>query len=166
MSDLLQRLWEILLEFLPLRIVRDWESGVRLAGGRVVEPTLTSENGLWGTGVHWFWPFYGEILTAASVDDVLETDTQTVGGITFTLGVRYRIRDLSLLYRTVRDQDDSLADAVRGAAADCVRAGVPLDGPEVLKAARKAVWGWGLELKDIRPITHTEAQTLRILTDA
>lgn len=48
-------------------MISDWEQGVRCVLGNARD-LLTSENGLFGTGLHLFWPIIGEVLVASLED--------------------------------------------------------------------------------------------------
>ncbi|MEE8385635.1 MAG: SPFH domain-containing protein [Dehalococcoidia bacterium] len=167
MSDLVQRVVDFLLEFLPCRIVNEWEQGVRLYLGRMGDEPL--QPGLW-----WFVPFLGEIVLQPVVDEVVETDLQTVtmtdgNVLTFSLAIRYRVKDCVALYRAVREHDDSILDAIRSAAGQVASSAHDLEHARKTLAtltatqARKNMRGWGVEIKAVATINLTTSPVLRLL---
>lgn len=167
-GDFLKEAVAWLYEFWPLRIVTDWEQGVRVRAGRATA-LLTSENGLFGSGLHVFWPGFGEIY----VDDVnirtIETEPQTVQGVTFSLGIKFRTKDLRAQYLKIHDPDDTVADEARSAAGlAALEHGLTLEtaaefGPRVLEQIKKETRGWGQDVLAVRLINVTEAPALRLL---
>lgn len=174
-GDFLERAAEWVYEWWPVRIVNDWEQGVRMRGGRARD-LLTSTNGLRGSGVHLFWPRLGEIIVQPTNLEVLETDLQSVEdaeGVvwTFSLGVKFRVRDLKALLLKVHDHQQTIVEELRSAGG---RACAHLDteevpsglGDETLSRVRRATHGWGLEVRAVRPINMCRAQALRLIQDS
>lgn len=176
MSDFLQKFLDLLLEFIPVRIIHEWEQGVKTYRGKITSPVLTAKNGYEGTGIHFFVPLVGGIISRESVGEVMETSYQTVvlgdsTVITFSFGAKYRIRDLTMAYRIIQDLDSSVADAIRSAAGGvAVELESLLEAREVLEAtslskARAFMRGWGVDLQELSLITFTTTPTLRLISD-
>ena len=159
----------------PLRIVKDWEQGVRLRHGNATA-LLTSTNGLFGTGLHVFWPLLGEVLTQETNIETPETELQTHTSrdgkpVTFSLAVRYRVRDLRLLWLKIHDQEATIQEEVRSAAGSVIVeldfAEMPSKFPDaVARTAQKNMHGWGMDIISVALINYTDAQAVRLITEA
>jgi regulator of protease activity HflC (stomatin/prohibitin superfamily) len=158
----------------PLRIVNDWEQGVRLRHGNATA-LLTSTNGLFGTGVHVFWPLLGEIITQQTNIETPETGLQTHTtrdgvSVTFSLAARYKVRDLRLLWLKIHDQDATIEEEIRSAAGSVV---VTMDFAEmpgafpaaVTEAAKRQMRGWGMDIASVSLINYTDAQAIRLIME-
>lgn len=176
-SDFLSKAVEWLYAFWPLRIVRQWERGIRLYAGEVTD-TLDSKNGFaWFPGLHAFWPKIGEIIVHECNWEVVETRPQTVisadgRAITAQFAVTYRIVDLKAYYVSIQNQDMTVIAAVKASAGAIIpevhwNAMNAIDGlaPAMLAAVKARVRGWGLEVKDVVPTTLVHSRVLRLLTD-
>jgi regulator of protease activity HflC (stomatin/prohibitin superfamily) len=171
-SDIFSWLRERLYDLWPVRIIRDWEQGVRLRAGNV-QALLTAHNGIGGTGVHLFWPLLGEIFWQHTSIRAAETSLQRLTtkdgvdvSVAFTL--TYQIKDLGALFTKVHDFADSILDRVRGAAGLVVPELLASElsarlQPEMDAAVRKRVRGWGLDLIDLVPTQTSRAPALHLL---
>lgn len=157
----------------PIRIIQDWEQGLRVRAGRV-QALLTSRNGLFGTGIHLFWPLLGEIYKDETNIRLALTDLQTCTTAdgrpaSFSFGVRYRVRDLSVCWQQVQTYEGAILDAVMCAAGQVAPTITWADraafGAAVEAAARKAIRGWGLEITSFAVVNLTDARPLRLLMD-
>lgn len=174
-GDFLTQAVEWVYEWWPIRIVSDWEQGVRMRAGNATA-LLTASNGLWGTGVHFFWPRLGEIIIQDTNLEVLETDLQSVEdaeGVvwTFSLGVMFKVRDLKALVLKVHDHQQSIVETLRSTGGRACAYLATEDvaehlGEETLRRVRRATHGWGLEVRAVRPINMCRAQALRLIQDA
>lgn len=166
-GELLARFAEFWYEFWPLRIVNDWEQGIRLYKGRTTR--------LLRPGLHWFIPLLGEIVIRDTTTEVLETDLQTVttnDGIeaTFSLAVKLRITNLRLNYTKIHSTIGTVHNEVEGRAAWAC--GV-LDysdlqhclGSDTHILAREQLRKWGIDLIEVSTTTLTRATGLRILQE-
>jgi regulator of protease activity HflC (stomatin/prohibitin superfamily) len=159
----------------PVRVILDWEQGVRVRHGNATA-LLTSTNGLFKTGLHVFWPVLGDIIKQTTNIETPETERQdliTADGelISFSLAVRYKVHDLRAHYLKIHDQDATVLEEVRSAAADVVRQlalaevrGVEF-GEKVLEQVKKQTWGWGLTFISVSPVNMTTAPQLRLITE-
>lgn len=164
-GDLLAKVFEFIWDFWPLRIVHEWEQGIRLRSGRITA-TL-------GAGIHMFWPVVGEIITADCVTDVNSTDTQTCAtgddeNVSFSLALKYRIVDLAAMYRSIQDPEDTIATEVCAAAAGIV-ATEEYDllattlGDLVWADINERLLKWGIELESCDVYTFTQCRTFRLI---
>lgn len=156
--------------FWPFRIIQEWEQGVRLRSGNVTY-LCTSKNGIRGTGIHAYWPVIGEIISEDCNTRVVETPWQTVGGTSWTLAARYKIRDLGKLYVEIQDHEDTIVNVIASAAAEL--AGM-LDGAdhtetefthEVKRLAANRLTKWGVTLLEVSLYNRVEANALRLLQE-
>ena len=176
LGDFLLKAAEWIWDFWPLRIVNDWEQGVRLLGGHATK-LLTSTNARRPfSGIHAFIPGFGEILVEEANVETPETELQdflSADGTAWcaAFAVTFRIKDLRALYLKVHDHQETIISEAKAAIA---AAGRTLTDDEMgekletvaLEEAKKQTWGWGLELMRIRPTTLTKVQALRIVGDA
>jgi regulator of protease activity HflC (stomatin/prohibitin superfamily) len=174
-GELLSVLGERLYGLWPLRVVTDWEQGVRVFSGRATR-LLTSTNGFFGSGIHWFCPLLGSIVVEDVATRVVETDLQTVvtadgRQATSSLGVRFRIKDLRAVYLKVHDYEDTVLEQTRSSSGRIV-ASLPFAelrerlGPEVKAEVKARMRGWGIEIEEVSPVNLIAAQTLRLLQDS
>ena len=184
-GELLFKLLEYIYTFWPFRVVQVWESGLRIRLGNPIQE-LSSKNGLFGSGLHFFWPWFEYIETRDSNWEVLETErqTHTVSGqtITFSLSVRYRIVSMLALYTKIHDPDGTIMNELQSLAGSAVDSLNTYEDPEdfvlvdearenlselVEEAARKSLGEWGILIEEdgVALISCSEAETYRILTD-
>jgi len=174
LGEFLQAVLEWFYELWPFRIVREWEQGVRLRNGNVTK-LLTSTNGFRGSGVHTFWPMIGEILSEEVNVRVIETSWQTLVSfddrpVSFSLAARYKIRDLSKLYISIHDQEETIQNQLSAAAALvlCTLEVKDLDeqfAAAVEQEARKKLSSWGVTLLEVNLYNRVEANALRLLSE-
>ena len=165
---------EWIYKFWPLRIVSAWEQGVKLRAGNPTD-LLTSTNGWHGSGLHFYWPVLGEIITADTASRVVETGWQSLvtkdgEGVSFSLAARYRIRDLVKLYTTIQDPDETIQNQLSAAASEALST-LNLDEIDaqlaamVKKEARKQLTQWGVTLLEVSLFNRIEAQAIRLLSE-
>lgn len=174
-GEFLKEALEWLYRFWPFRIVKDWEQGVRVRHGNATA-LLTSSNGIFKTGMHVFWPGIGEIMVEETNTVTMETDLQTCTtkdgkAFTFSLGVKFQVKDLRAYYLKMHDADSTISEESRSAGARACRDLNLEDCPDKLgdltkDRAKRRMRGWGLELIDIALINNTEAPALRLIMDA
>ena len=173
-GEFLRQLFEWLYRFWPARIVRDWEQGVRCRLGNATA-LLTSRNGVFGTGLHFFWPVLGEIAVYETNIEVTETALQThttLDGqtITFSLGVKYQIFDLKRMYLSIHDPIETLHNEICAAAGHCVLSTRESELADrlcerVTQRVKGQLEGWGIELVALSLINLTQARPLRLIMD-
>jgi len=174
LGELLKQVIDWLYAFWPLRVVHDWEQGVRCLFGNARD-RLTSTNGLFGTGVHVFWPAFGEIILYETNIEVMETELQThttMDGVpvTFSLGLKYRIANLKRLYLNIHDARDTLSNEISSVAGWCI---VRMDYlavreslcDQVLHEIKEQMGDWGIEVISLSPTNLSEAKPLRLITN-
>jgi regulator of protease activity HflC (stomatin/prohibitin superfamily) len=176
LGELLREAVERLYALWPVRIISDWEQGIRMRHGNAKGPTLTSTNGLWDTGLHFYWPVIGEIISDHVTLRATETEAQTIVSrdgqtVTISFTVAFRIRDLKALYGKVYDDESTVLDRVR-AAAGLVGPTLAWDEmPEqlhgaVADAAKKGMHGWGVDLVEVATTNLVCAPAVRLIGSA
>lgn len=160
---------------IPLRIVRDWEQGVRMRAGNITA-LLTPHNGLRGTGLHLFLPLLGEVAIVSVALRVGETTLQTIvtrdaKEATVSLGIRWQISDLSALFARIHDPEETVLDLVRGAAGALIPTLAWEELPGKLPGAllsdiRRRTAGWGVKVHEVYLCNLAAPQALRILSES
>jgi len=173
-GEFLKQVFEWLYRFWPVRIIHDWEQGVRCRFGNATS-TLTSENGIGGTGLHWFWPLIGEINLYETNIEVSETELQTHTtsdgvAVTLSLGVKYRIFDLKLMYQNIHDPIETLGNELCSAVGKCVVAmefSALSTGlcDQVMQEVKEEMDEWGVEVVSLSLINLSSARPIRLIVD-
>lgn len=171
-GELLSQVMDWIYAFWPFRLVRDWEQGVRCLLGNATD-RLTSENGLFGTGLHWFWPGVGEIIVCETNIEVVETGLQTIlsiedSPVTFSLGLKYRIGNLKRMYEQIHDPADTLCNEVASTAGYVVSHMEVESIPDrlcdaVLLETKEQLGEWGIDIVSLRLMNFSEAQPIRLI---
>lgn len=176
LGEFFREILEHLYGLWPIRIVLDWEQGVRIRHGNA-KKLLTSTNGLFKTGIHFFWPVLGDMIKQETNIETPETgrqDLTTADGklVSFSLAVRYKVHDLRAFYLKLHDQDSTVLEEARSAAAEVTRQlslaevqGAEFGG-KVLEQLKKQTRGWGLDFISVSPVNMTTAPQLRLITEA
>jgi regulator of protease activity HflC (stomatin/prohibitin superfamily) len=173
LGEFFQQVIEWLYELWPIRIVREWEQGVRLRAGNVTR-LLTSTNGWFGTGIHAFLPLVGEIQSEETNQRVIETSWQTLTtldgvSVSFSIAARYQIRDLAKLYVSVHDPEETIQNQLSAAAEvldSIVAENVAAEfAPAIHDEAKKRLTEWGVKLLQVSLFNRVEATSLRLLAD-
>ena len=173
-GEFLGQVFEWLYRFWPCRIVSDWEQGVRCRLGRATA-LLTSTNGLFGTGLHFFWPLAGEIHTTETNIEVEETALQTHTTsdsvpVSFALGVQYRIRDMRQMYLHIHDPAETIENAICATAGTCVTSTKHAELPSllcgrVMEETHDLLGEWGIEVLSVSLMNFSRVRPVRLLTD-
>lgn len=173
LGELLREAIERLYALWPVRIISDWEQGIRMRHGNAVGNTLTSSNGWFGTGIHAYWPIIGEILSEAVTLRATETVPQTVVSkdgkpITMSFTVTFRIRDLKAMYSKIYEDETTVLDRVRAAAGQVAPTLDWAAMPDqlhraVADAAKKSMHGWGVDLVDVSTTNLVCAPAVRLV---
>jgi regulator of protease activity HflC (stomatin/prohibitin superfamily) len=172
-GEFLKQVFEWLYQFWPVRIVHDWEQGVRCRLGNATSK-LTSSNGIGGTGLHVFWPLVGEISLYETNIEVSETELQTHttaddAAVTISLGVKYRIFDLKRMYQNIHDPIETLDNEICSAAGQCI---VAMQFAQlstglcdrILQEVKEQMGEWGIEIVSLSLINLTKARPVRLIT--
>lgn len=171
-GDFLATFAEYLWELFPARLVCDWQQGILVQGGRITR-SLTSGNGLRGTGWHFFVPVLQEIVVAETNIEVLHTPVQTQTTkdgrvVTFNFAVQFKIKSLRKLWVTLHDHQQEVLTSVCASAGGLVRAcdfDEAMAGlPELVSVdLRDRFAKWGLELQSLELISFAACRALRLI---
>jgi regulator of protease activity HflC (stomatin/prohibitin superfamily) len=172
-GEFLKQVFEWLYQFWPIRIIHDWEQGVRCRLGNATSK-LTSTNGVGGTGLHAFWPLVGEINVYETNIEVSETELQThttADGVqvTISVGVKYHIFDLKRMYQNIHDPVETLENEICCAVGDCVvdiNFGALSSSlcDHVAQQLKEQMGEWGIEIVSLSLINLSNAQPIRLIT--
>lgn len=153
-------------DFLPFKIVDQWEKGVYLEFGkfkRVVEP-----------GLNWKIPFFGQILTTPVITQTVNLKSQTVTSldeksVVLSSIVRYHIHDVEKFLLGVMHANDVLVDTTQGIIRDIVEGTDWVDlyelGEIVRPEVNEQVSKWGITVQQVSFPDLGQIQTLRIIND-
>lgn len=154
-------------DFLPFKIVDQWEMGVHLRFGKftkVVEP-----------GLNWKVPFFDQILTTPVITQTVNLTPQTVTSedeksVVLSSIVRYHIHDVRKFLLGVMHANDVLVDTTQGIIRDMVEGCKWVDlydlsnvvTPEVNEQVQK----WGITVEQVSFPDLGQIQTYRIISDS
>jgi regulator of protease activity HflC (stomatin/prohibitin superfamily) len=154
-------------DFLPFKIVDQWEMGVHLRVGKftkVVEP-----------GLNWKIPFFDQIITTPVITQTVNLSSQTVTSedeksVVLTSIVRYHIHDVRKFLLGVMHANDALVDTTQGIIRDIVEGCKWSDlydlssvvTPEINEHVEK----WGITVEQVSFPDLGEIQTFRIMSDS
>jgi regulator of protease activity HflC (stomatin/prohibitin superfamily) len=173
-GELLKQVLDWIYTFWPARLVHDWEQGVRCLFGRATT-RLTSSNGVFGTGLHFFWPVVGRIITDETNIEVVETDLQTLTTrdgvpVTFSLGLKYRISNLVRMYKSIHDARETLYNEITAVAGSLVPQ-LEYEAVRdelcklVIHETKEQMGEWGIEIISLNLINLCEAQPIRLIAN-
>jgi regulator of protease activity HflC (stomatin/prohibitin superfamily) len=173
-GELVKQLLDWIYAFWPMRTIHDWEQGVRCLFGNA-RHRLTSTSGLRGTGLHFFWPWIGEIHVCDTNIEVVETDLQTQTSldgqpVTFSMGLKYRIVNLKRMYQSIHDARETLYNEICSVAGWCAGQmeyeAIRHDLCEhVVRETKEQMGEWGIEVISLHLINMSAAQPLRLITN-
>lgn len=174
LGELFKQVIDWIYAFWPLRTIHDWEQGVRCVFGNA-RSRLTSSNGIFGTGLHAFWPLAGEIVVCETNIEVIETELQTQTSlddapVTFSMGVKYRINNLVHMYQNIHDARDTLHNEICSAAGWCASQmdydAIRYDlADHVIQETKEQMGEWGIEIVSLQLITLSRAKPIRLITN-
>jgi hypothetical protein len=165
LSDLLQKVFDFILQAWPVGVIQPWENGLRVRMGRV--------HGLLLPGPYLVIPYIDEVYTKEVNAELFTTAMQTVDGVSFQFVGEFRIVDLAKFYRKLSDDPiTSAVIAVRAAGGRAMAEGA-WKGEGATEAMLKRVRllasykcrGYGLRIKWLEFDTVTDSPVLRVMTD-
>ena len=153
-------------DFLPFKIVDQWERGVHLSFGKfskVVEP-----------GLNWKIPFFDQILTTPVITQTVNLKSQTVTSldeksVVLSSIVRYHIDDVQKFLLGVMHANDVLVDTTQGIIRDVVEETNWEDlydlGNVVRPEVNEQVEKWAIIVQQVSFPDLGQIQTIRIISD-
>lgn len=154
-------------DFLPIKIVDQWEAGVHLRYGKfknVVSP-----------GLIWKLPFFDQVITTPVITQTVNLSPQTLTtldekSIVLTSIVRYHIFDVKRFLLGVMQANDVLIDTTQGIIRDFVEKTKwehLIDLSEfVTPEVNEQVENWGIKIELISFPDLGEIRTYRLMTDS
>lgn len=154
-------------DFLPFKIVDQWEKGVHLRFGKfikVVEP-----------GLVWKIPFFEQVLTTPVITQTVNLKSQTVTSldeksVVLSSIVRYHIHDVEKFLLGVMHANDVLVDTTQGIIRDVVEETNWEDlydlGNVVKPEVNDQVQKWGITVQQVSFPDLGEIKTYRIISDS
>ncbi len=174
-GELIAHFAQYIYGFWPIRVVNSWEQGVLVRAGQV-RKLLTSDNGIRGTGLHFFCPGLSEVWKQeANIETILtpsQTHTTEDGvSVCFNLAVRYLVVDLSKVYTSIHDIGATLVAELASSAGALVGESTYEEaraqlGDDVWRDLSERFEGWGIELQAIELANFARARALRVITGA
>lgn len=172
LAELLTTIGDHIASVWPVRIIPHWKQGAKTFCGVVDSRTCTHENGLWGTGLHLFWPILGSIEAQDSNVEGVTTGEQTLTtadgeSVVVQAVARYQIADMAKLWQEIHDHERTIRDAMEGILGEIVPTvdwqGGRLFGEEVVEACEPelvqllSVWGVNLDSFNLRTCVKVTA---------
>lgn len=154
-------------DFIPFKIVDQWEKGVHLRFGKfmkVVNP-----------GLNWKIPFFDQILTTPVITQTVNLKSQTVTSldeksVVLSSIVRYHIHDVEKFLLGVMHANDVLVDTTQGIIRDIVEGTNWEDlfdlGNIVRPEVNEQVEKWGITVQQVSFPDLGEIKTYRIINDS
>lgn len=154
-------------DFLPFKIVNQWERGVHLRFGKFLRVV--------GPGIRRKVPFFDNIITTPVITQTVNLRSQTVTSkdeksIVLSSIVRYHINDVEKFLLGVMHANDVLVDTTQGIIRDIVENTTWDDLIDltntVTPSVHKQVEKWGIEIEQISFPDLGEIVTYRIISDS
>ncbi len=180
-GELIAAFGDYLRSLIPFVLVEEWEQGVKTRFGRIVRTCLPT-NGLFGTGVHMFWPVVGGIIVQDTNISTMESDDQTLTTndgetVVVALTLSYWIFDVGRFYRFIHDQDDTIQNVLESSVGRWVGElnwydvedeedrviGANLI-PQVEKDVELRFENWGIRIDDLALHTLTKVRAFRLIS--
>ena len=169
MEALIAAVWGIVLEFWPWTIIDQWELAVLVRRGkirRIMKP-----------GLRVCWPFIDRKLTEPATLQTVNIQDQTmvtldrvnasVSGV-----IQYRVLDLALLWLTVHDHDEAIANVALTAIAShiALESFQELDPVTLARAAqrtlRRETRHWGIRVESFKLTDLADSSVHRIMSNS
>jgi regulator of protease activity HflC (stomatin/prohibitin superfamily) len=154
-------------DFIPFKIVDQWEKGVHLRFGKFIN---TVEPGL-----NWKIPFFDQILTTPVITQTVNLSPQTVTSedeksVVLSSIVRYHIYDVRKFLLGVMHANDVLVDTTQGIIRDVVEGCKWVDlydlGSVVTPEINQQVEKWGITVEQVSFPDLGQIVTYRIISDS
>ena len=168
MEAFIAAIWGIVLEFWPWTIIDPWELGIRVRKGKTIKPLKP--------GIRVCWPFIDTVLTEPATLQTVNLQNQTmttldrvnasVSGV-----IKYHVLDLRLLWLTVHESDETIANTALEAIAAHIatQTFVELDSVVLGRAAqrtlRRETKAWGVRVESFRITDLADSNVHRIMSD-
>lgn len=158
-GEFLAQFAEYIYGFWPVRVVSEWQQGVYVRAGQVIE-CLDSTTGIRGTGIHWFCPMLSEIhVQEANIETVTTPkqahETADQQSVAFNFAVRFAVVDLAAMFQTIHEPNATIINEIMSSAGGFISTFTYADAQAELCAAVEReisprLEEWGIELQNIQ----------------
>jgi membrane protease subunit HflK len=153
-------------DIIPLRVVNEWESGVRMRGGKFHESV--------GAGIRFKIPFLDKIYTTYNITRTVHLHAQTLTtfdqkAIVLKSIIRYHIVDAKKFLLTMNTASDVLIDTTQGIIKETIEKMMweELTGVDdiITEKVKEMVEKWGIEIEKVTLTDLGLIKTYRFMSD-
>jgi regulator of protease activity HflC (stomatin/prohibitin superfamily) len=153
-------------DVIPLRVVNEWESGVRMRGGKFHK--------IVDAGIRFKMPFLDKIYTCYNITRTLHPHAQTLTtldqkGIVLKSIIRYHVRDAKTFLLTMNTASDVLIDTTQGIIKETIEKMKwdELTGVDdiITEKTKEMVEKWGIEIEKVTLTDLGLIRTYRLMSD-
>ncbi len=165
-DKLINFLIELKDDVIPLRVVNEWESGVRMRGGKF--------NKTVGAGIIFKIPFLDKIFTCYNITRTLHPHAQTLTtldqkSIVLKSIIRYHVKDAKTFLLTMNTASDVLIDTTQGIIKEIIETmkWEELTGVDdiITEKTKETVEKWGIEIEKVTLTDLGLTRTYRLMSD-
>jgi regulator of protease activity HflC (stomatin/prohibitin superfamily) len=165
-DKLINFLIELKDDVIPLRVVNEWESGVRMRGGRFHKNV--------SAGIRFKIPFLDKIFTCYNITRTLHPHAQTLTtldqkAIVLKSIIRYHVKDAKTFLLTMNTASDVLIDTTQGIIKETIETMKwdELTGVDdiITEKTKEMVEKWGIEIEKVTLTDLGLIRTYRLMSD-
>lgn len=168
LDKLIEFLLDIIEQILPVKVVKEYQSGALFRFGRFKGVKLP--------GIHFKIPFGDEIDVYTVVVTTITLPPQSVitkdgKSIVIRAQIKYKVQDLSIFAVEVWDAPDALSDMTGGIIYNAIRTrtfeelrAIDLDA-ELTKLAKPEAKTWGIQVQKVTVTDFSEMRSYRLFTE-
>lgn len=165
-DKLINFLIELKDDVIPLRVVNEWESGVRMRGGRFHKCV--------NAGIRFKIPFLDKIFTCYNITRTLHPHAQTLTtldqkAIVLKSIIRYHVKDAKTFLLTMNTASDVLIDTTQGIIKETIETMKwdELTGVDdiITEKTKEMVEKWGIEIEKVTLTDLGLIRTYRLMSD-
>jgi regulator of protease activity HflC (stomatin/prohibitin superfamily) len=165
-DKLINFLIELKDDVIPLRVVNEWESGVRMRGGRFHKSV--------SAGIRFKIPFLDKIFTCYNITRTLHPHAQTLTtldqkAIVLKSIIRYHVKDAKTFLLTMNTASDVLIDTTQGIIKETIETMKwdELTGVDdiITEKTKEMVEKWGIEIEKVTLTDLGLIRTYRLMSD-
>jgi regulator of protease activity HflC (stomatin/prohibitin superfamily) len=165
-DKLINFLIELKDDVIPLRVVNEWESGVRMRGGKFHKSV--------SAGIKFKIPFLDKIFTCYNITRTLHPHAQTLTtldqkAIVLKSIIRYHVKDAKTFLLTMNTASDVLIDTTQGIIKETIEKMKwdELTGVDdiITEKTKEMVEKWGIEIEKVTLTDLGLIRTYRLMSD-
>lgn len=165
-DKLINFLIELKDDVIPLRVINEWESGVRMRGGKFNESV--------DAGIKLKIPFLDKIFTCYNITRTLHPHAQTLTtldqkAIVLKSIIRYHVKDAKTFLLTMNTASDVLIDTTQGIIKETIEKmkWEELTGVDdiITEKTKEMVEKWGIEIEKVTLTDLGLIRTYRLMSD-